>query len=300
MPEESAQATAPPSFDQAFQSAIASESAPAPEAAVESTEEATQDEQAANQSEEQGTEPAQAQESSEEQLLSPEEYDALKDNPKALMKALNRAYTQHRQAMKPWENVIAAFQKDPDGTIRQLAKERGISVAEAVQQQQQAQQQQVQQDTVALLKQSLGPDLDWLADKLAPAIETLTATKFAPLQQQLTEQAVQRSVESALNAFQAKHPDWQDHQAEMTKYGKILHPADGVSEVEYLESLYALATRSQSNAAQTKKVIDRIKQSAAASESPDSGVSPSRVSSKPTGLPTFEQAAAAALKGERW
>lgn len=293
-----AEETAVPSFDQAFDAAVAQHSEPA----VEPVEPATQDEPSETPAEETGAEPALPEESSEEELLSEDEYDALKDNPKALRKALNRAYTQSRQRMKPYENLIKAFEADPDGTLQKLAESRGMSI----QRPGQATEPNAQEQTVDLLKRSLGPELEFLADKLAPAFDTLVQRSIDPVRDSVLEQGAIREVDGALANLSAKHTDWKDYEPEMSRLGAIFQPGIGPdgrptsTQEEYLENLYFLATRTRSNAQQTKKVVQRLQASAKNAENPDSGVASNKVAPRPSGKPTLREAFEAAKAGTRW
>src|SRR5687767_12636528 len=65
----------------------------------------------------------------ENQLLSEEEIEDLKDNPKALEKALNRSYTQRMQALGGVERLARALEDDPEGTLARLAAARGYELS---------------------------------------------------------------------------------------------------------------------------------------------------------------------------
>ena len=291
-------------FDQAFKQAV-EEHTPAapPEPAVEVVPEATPAEVEVEQpGEETGTEPAPPQESSGDELLSDEEYNALKSDPVALRKALNRSYTQKTQQLAPYRKLIEAFERDPNGTLELLARERGMVLQKPT-----TEHPAVPTDqTVKVLKDALGPELDFLADKLGPAFQTLVNQAVGPVKQSVEMSAAQNEAQSVLDSFTAKHPEWKKHEVEMTRLAQVFQPAIGsdgkplVTTAEYMENLFQLASRAESSAEQTKRVVARITKANGNVESPASGVSPNHIAPKPAGLPTIEEAFAAAKAGIRW
>jgi hypothetical protein len=268
----------------------------APEAAIESKE-AEVAETEKTSVEEKEPELAQPPEGSED-LLTQEEYDKFKDNPQELRKALNKAFTQKTQAlseqrksMEPYQNLVENLKNDPQATVRQMARELGIQV-EAPETKQEA--SKVAGQLVADLKADLGPDLEFLADKLGPALERITSKlagqavekEIEPLKQQtreLQEKAVTEQVEANLDLFTKKYPDWKKSEAKMTDIGSRLQPMTDPKTgkpptwMEYMEDLYFLATKDARDGDIAKQTVERMQLSAEKSETSEGGVASSRV-----------------------
>jgi len=251
-----------------------------------------------------------------ESFLTPDEVNKLTPEQQMVHKRMNRAYTAKTQALsaerksiEQYQQLIHAFETNPTETLKTLAKHYGLPVTEAPAVAE-AQVQSMTDSVLTELRESLGPELSFLADKLTPAFdklarhisESVISAKVKPIeeaqQQQIAETAAKQT-EAVLSNFTAKHPGWNKHEAKMAEIGQKLTP-NGMDEVEYLETLYALATAKEQSAAMTKAVVDQINKAAASSESIESGVSASRVASNPPKLPTFAQAWDAAKKGERF
>jgi hypothetical protein len=147
-------------------------------------------------------------------------------------------------------------------------------------------------DIVEAFREKLGPELDYLADDLAPAITDLAQSvvqqRVAPLQAQadaITAHANEEQTAATMKSFADRHPDWQEHEAEMLAQAAGLKP-NGIDELEYLDHLYALATTKASRSA------DRERTTTAEREQ--------REHATPPATPTFQEAFQAAKKGVRW
>jgi hypothetical protein len=115
---------------------------------------------------------------------------------------------------------------------------------------------------------------------------------------QVVSDSAQREAALALEAFGKKFPDWQKHEEAMTELSHKLPPGPGMSEAEYLETLYYLVTRDGATGDAVKKVVERMKESAKGGK-PGTTVASKAVSDRPAGPPTFRQAYEAAKAGRR-
>src|SRR5262249_37999241 len=79
--------------------------------------------------------------------------------------------------------------------------------------------------------------------------------QIAPLQQQ-TNQIVGKSMAEAttatLTAFGQSHPGWEKHEGKMLEIANQIQPTGNMSDSDYLEVLYKLATHGQQSAQKTK------------------------------------------------
>lgn len=331
-----------PSFQEAFQSAKKKHSAPAEQAAP--TKASTEDTQETGtplaEKAEAAAQPADTAKPVATGLISDAEFTALQkthaDDPAALRKALEGAFTKKTQALAderrtlerlaPYQDLIDAYESDPAAVVRTLAEQNGIKLVDDGDEKAAAASGDETTATAVEtvledFKASLGPDLEYLADGLAPAItklvERLTQSTVektvAPLKKQqaaiLNRDATAQS-ELVMESFGKDHPDWKDHEPAMLKLSQKLQP-NGMSEVEYLGHLYKLVTHdSREQARDTdieKKVAERVKatvekmtKGAASSETRTDDTPDSQVRKRPTGSPTFAEAHAAAKRGERW
>ena len=261
--------------------------------------------------------PAKASEPATEeadQLISEKEFEALKNDPAQLRKSLQAAFTkktmavaEQRKTYEKYEGLISAWESNPEQVVTQLAKSIGFDVSKPATKVEAKEQAKTITDE---LREHLGDDLGFLADKLAPAMEKLIqrgveqmmTKEIEPLKQQQHEQAVRAAesqTEAMMEAFTAKHSDWKQHEKEMVALGKKMVPGEGMDDMEYMESLYYLATKDVSEAEKAKKLATRMQESAAKSEESGSGVSGDKVAVSPTKLPSFREAFEHAKRGIR-
>lgn len=273
-------------------------------------------------------------------LLSDEEFAALQtthaDDPVKLRKALEGAFTTKTQALaaerrsverlQSYADIIDAYESDPVATIRELARQNGMEFTpdETPAGETPAGTGSTDATTTvdAVLtefKEALGPELEYLADGLAPAItklvERLAAAQVAkavdPLKkgtEQLLSKAATEQTETIMKGFGEKYPDWQTHEPAMLALAQKLSP-NGMDEAEYLDHLYALVTRDTSAktidakvADGVKKAIAKMEQGARNTEGRDRETPDGKVTTGPPAgrAPDFHEAYAAAKRGERW
>jgi|WetSurMetagenome_2_1015567.scaffolds.fasta_scaffold61665_3 hypothetical protein len=253
------------------------------------------------------------------ELISNERFEALKSNPDALRKEMNRGLTKGfqklagmRKDIEPLRDLIAAFREDPKTTLKSLAPQYGLEIRDAGDTGKPAAPQTPEPDlTTQILeatKASLGAEYEDLAEKLAPAIqwaaELVAGVKTQPLQKrtdELLSQQVQREADLTLSTFAKSHPDFKKYEPRMTELMGKFPPSAQVDETEYLEGLYLMASRDATVGDQVKRTVARITESASAASRRESGsVAPQKVSASPTSPPTFEEALAAAKRGQRF
>lgn len=266
-------------------------------------------------------------------LISPEEFTALQTkhakDPVALVKALEGAFTKKTQTLaaerksverlQQYEPLLDAYESDPMAVLKLLAEENGVELVTKGG----APAAATTETTAAVdtmlddFREALGPELEYLADGLAPAITKLVeklsaktveaATK--PLEEQqksLLRKAANDQTDSVMTTFGTAHPDWKDHEPAMMALAAKIEPK-GMTEVEFLEHLYSVATRDawEKNkdtqiAEATKKAVDKINKGAASTETHQAATPPSQVKKAPPENPTFSEAYEAAKRGERW
>lgn len=248
-------------------------------------------------------------------LITEADYAKVKDDPTAFRKAILKGFTQktqtiaaERKSLGAWGAIRDAITEDPKDGLSRLAREFGFEIhdpkaaAAATVTQTAGDEAETELRTVLA-----GVGLEEIADKLAPVMrkiaEGATGKTLEPLrtqQQQLIDESTQREAKAALDAFGAMHPDWKEHETAMNALAEK-HPAGkNVTAVEWMETLYFLATRESSieKAAQAK--IDKMTKAAGTAERRSSTVADARVSHGPPKHAGFKEAAAAALRGERW
>jgi len=263
--------------------------------------------------------------SSSPDLISEAELSALQqthaDDPAALAKALKGRYTQKTQALAEERKAVAeiarhadflrAYQADPEGTIRAEAERLGIPVGSSQPVQQMEDAVATADTWMADFRTQLGPDLSFLADALAPAVQRMAEqiaqrtveSTVAPLKQAqtvLVEKAAREQSEAMLQAFTAKHPDWKTHEAAMMGIANRVSPKPGMAEAEYLDLLYNVATLDHQKAMAAQAAIERMTKAARTAEPRTDGFSDAKVDvASPKNLSIREAFAAAKQEASR-
>lgn len=299
---------APPTLQQAFADAKAEHSASAEHATAASARTEPETTSATNTPD---SAASSATPSGDSDLISDAEYQALAsqhpDDPVALRKALQGVFTkktqalaEQRRAIEPYAEVLEAFEQDPHGTIRALARQHGLTIAEATQAVADATQTSAVDDGVAAFKAALGPDLDFLADRLAPAAKAMAEAvarqlideRVAPLAEQqdtLLTRAATEQTNAIMQTFTQKRPDWSQHEAKMMEIGSKLQP-NGMDEIEYLDTLYLLATKDTAQGDAVKRTVERMVRGAQEAEGQTRRVPESQVTRTTTKPLTFREA----------
>ncbi len=259
----------------------------------------------------------------EDALLTPEEVSKLSAGDRKLYEKAQKNYTQKTQKLAAdrkaieesraqldrWKPLADALEQDPDRAIEYLAQQRGMKLIKADQDTETV--QTATDETVAQLPEEW-KFLTPLFDQLAKQVEDRTLAKFraelTPIQQ-MQELAISNAVaaetKSTIEAFDAKYPNWKQHEPQMLEIGKKFMPAEGaMTDFEYMETLYKLVTASQSEGDRTKAIVEKINRAVSKSEPISQGADSTSVDHvMPKGLSSserFKAAAKAARRGERW
>lgn len=238
------------------------------------------------------------------QLLTRSEIEALRNDPVALQKALQRAFTQKTQNLAPYARLIQELNRDARGTVIALAKQFGVPIAEtAAESAVRTGQQNAQsaRDTImANLEAAFGPEG---AQALMPVLNHLVEQSVTPIRQQLEQtqaMSVTSEIQSTLDRFTEKHPDWKKYEPKMYEIGKAfqLDPASGVSADSYMEYLFRLAKSEQDVSNEAAALLKRQQASASASEPRSRSTSAAAVSAPPKGPVGLRESIQLAMAGK--
>lgn len=288
--------------EQTEESSDSSESSDDTEAAASvAAEEDDSDSQAGE--EEESSESA-SEEEQEQELISEEEIGALKDNPKALRKALNRSYTQKtqelarmRQELSNAQQLLDSLKADPVGTVKILTAMAGLKVAEP-------ENKQERDELSAELEKILGPEL---AGQFAPIIEKLADRQaqkvMGPVrqrQEQQLKEAAEAQTQSVMAQMDKKYPGWKKHETRMLEYAKKLsaNVSSGITEGEYAELLYRLSTMDEHDGDVAADVVDRVNRNAGKTPAANRSAPPKKVTVNPGKNVSLREALEMAQKGQ--
>lgn len=262
--------------------------------ASEAVPTAAGDTQAASQPAEQTAQaPDQPVASAEDTLLSEEELGKYQD-PKDALKAMQKAFTQKTQKLAEARRMAEAYQRDPLGFAKAVAKHHGLSVADPV---------------------PAPPEADVLASALAPVIGENNANAVKAYITKAIEQTVQplyakaalSESQAVLENFKAKHPDFEQVEPKMAELGQTLFGGSIPATLDQnvvLDALYKLATYDRRSVDATKAVIAKLNNAVASAEPQQQGVAPNRVAPSAPAYKSasegFDAAIAAAKRGEAW
>ena len=291
----------------AFQAAVAEHSKPEQaDAAEKAVESKPVDDTKAAEETPQVLEPetAGAPDETVEQLLSDEDFEKLKGDPAKLRKELQAAFTRKTQSLaevrrdlESKKRLLDELENEPEETVRALAKQLGIDLGK-VAGPTPAEVAPADSPFVKILKTHLGPELEGLADRLAPAITEIAQSIAAKEVQPMRVAELQREVQSDLAAFNKDHPDWKTYEKEIVSLSYKILPGEKMGPSEYLGTLYKLATSDKKVAETVKKTTERIARSVAASELSDSGAATGTIQSSLPKSPTLEEAFQMAIRGQ--
>jgi hypothetical protein len=299
-----APASEPKSFREHFEVAQAQQSTedqaePAP------ASDDTPESKPAQEPEEVADEPTDTTEKPEDAILSSEELATLPPKQRQNAEKWQAKLTQKAQALADqarefgeWKPLIDSLKADPKTTVTRLVEQIGLKLAA--------------QDTTPETKEVLSelPE-EWrflqpMFESLEKRVEARVRAELEPIkeaQNEIVTKASAAETESTIKAFDAKFPGWKKHESKMLEIGKKFVPTAGsMTDFQYMETLYKLATADIEKAEQVKETVKRINQSAAATESPAPGISDNRVEHAlpPPDKRSIRDAYAAASQGIRW
>ncbi len=217
-------------------------------------------------------------------LLPPEEVEKLTGKAKAQYDRMNKAFTTKTQAlaatrkeMEQWTGVIEGLKSNPDAVIEQLAKQRGLTISKP----QEAAIESQAADALAQLPEEWQTFLKPIFEQYGKTILASVDGKLKPIEQahqQIISEATAAETKATIEAFDSKYPGWKKHEAKMTELGgKFIPTAGAMTDFEYMETLYKLATADMKKVDQLKETVKQINKSAASVEPNAPGVSDVRV-----------------------
>lgn len=259
------------------------------------------------------------------------------NDPAALRKALEGAFTKKTQTLsterksverlQSYSDIIDAYEADPEALVEALAQQHGLKLVKAGE----------TTTTETKVEEKKGPaaqpapklsafdDPDQWSEATAAwakaeALRELgESTKKTiddatrPIKEQLaktTDRAAVEATATVMKTFEGQHADWKTHEPAMMALAEKIQP-NGMTELEYLGHLYETVTRAsrEATAKETeaqriadgvKAALDKMKKGAETAETKTASTPEHQVRKAPRGIPTFEEAAEAALRGERW
>lgn len=184
--------------------------------------------------------------------------------------------------------------------VEELARKAGIIGAE-----QGKTVKEIEKSVVDTLKESLGAEYEFLADRLAIGIDKIVkqtvAEQIKPVQAQTNEaieRAIKADIDSAYAQMEAKFKDFKDFDKEMTELSKELPYTGDYPMERYLERLYKLVTTDKKEAKIIKQTVDKINKNA--QELRDSSTEVQDRVKSGSKLPSLNEAVAAAFRGEKF
>lgn len=257
------------------------------------------------------TPPSEVPSDETEPLISDEHADTLKDDPVALRRELQKAFTQktqklatERKELAAYKDLIDAYKADPKATIEALAKNAGLEVKAPEETSTPA--EDPIESVRSALAESLGPEYEDLAERLAPALakavkaeaERATAPLRTMQAQQLQEAALNEA-NAEMEQFGKQHPDWKEYEPEMNALGAMLTPKPGMQPQQFLKMLYMTAKGDKAIAEATAKALTKMQRSAESGAKETGSVAADKVAMTPSKPLTFAEAAAFAKRGIR-
>lgn len=253
-------------------------------------------------------------------LISETDWTALgKLTPAQQRAELNKRWTQKTQelaalkkTLEPKQALLDALETDAEGTIKQLAQQVGLTIAPPPAEQKATETATTIADSAAAaVRQHLGPELDFLAEPLTKAIQavaeqvakSVTEQAVKPVEEktnQIVTQAAIEQVKAIEATFAQKHPDWKKYEPAMVKLGATMQPGQGMTELDYLEALYKLASFEDQVQAAGAKAVTRLSKAAEEAEKAPQSVKESTVQRTAPANASIYDAWHAAKRGERW
>lgn len=254
------------------------------------------------------------EESDATELISKSRFDELKKDPEKLHKELLRAANKKfrdaaeiRKSASSYAGFISALEENPRAALKELAAKLGMTIEGDTEAAVKKSSADAQAEVLDEVRKALGDDYAELADKLVPAVKAIVdrATQVAlkPIvdkQEEIIRDSAMRSSAQAMEQFSKLRPDWKKHEPAMVKLSQKLPPGAGMSESEYLDILYFQVTRDKSTGDAVRRTVNRMTKSAGESKKTTGTVSKDKVAQRPTGTVSFKDAAAAAIRGERF
>lgn len=219
-------------------------------------------------------------------LLTADEVAKLSPKERKLYDKAQKNYTLKTQklaadrkefdAQKP---LMDALRANPMAALEEIAKHNGLTLSKAA-----VQDTNTVDTTTAAALAQLPEELQFLKPVFEQFGKTILATmkgELEPVRQAqatMVSAAAAAETEGTIKAFEASHPGWKKHESQMMEIGKSLIPTAGaMTDFQYMETLYKLATADMKKADQVKETVKQINKSASSVEPNTPGVADSRV-----------------------
>lgn len=218
-------------------------------------------------------EPTETPAPKEESFLDPA---TLPEELKPHWKRMHAAYTKNREDLKQGREAAAQIQRFyadaayADSVVQQRASQLGYQLVrpgQAPGPPASPSGPAVPSELVQDLKTAFGPELGWMAEKMAPAMYGYMQRMLQPLQQQTQQtlqQTLQAEFEKAEQEMDSKYPGWDAKEQDLSSLldwlqrGKPTHPVYG----NRYEALYKLHDVLNGNALGTASAIGKMQQAA--------------------------------------
>lgn len=205
----------------------------------------------------------------------------------------SQAFAEERKKLGPWAEIAASFERDPEGTLKQIQERLPKPPGPA----------KVDPEVLRAIEGQLDDKSKPLAPVVAPIVTALLDTNLAPVRayiQQQQEQAKAAEAQSALAEFEKAHPDWKTYEDKMVEVGAKIQPGS-MSTREFLDALYTLASAdariSKATNERVDSVLEKVTRAAMNAEPDGTSVSPASSVRKATKALSAEEAFALAKQG---
>jgi hypothetical protein len=155
---------------------------------------------------------------------------------------------------------------------------------------------------VDVLKEELGDEYGYLADKFGKAIERILNQELSEVRERVTSaEKNRRNYEDdiALSKFYKDNPDAVKHEKKLLDLMHKLPQSVNLDTYEYLTMLYSLAKNGRTTSSSVRSAVEKMKKNATDANLASSDVEESRVKKGPQ-RPTLDEALNAASKGVAW
>jgi hypothetical protein len=155
---------------------------------------------------------------------------------------------------------------------------------------------------VDVLKEELGDEYGYLAEKFGKAIERILNQELSDVTRKVAateDRRRKQEADSALDKFYKDNPDVKKHEKKIFDLMHKLPQGPDIDTYEYLTMLYSLATNGRTASSSVRSAVDKMKKNATDANIASSDVEESRVKKGPQ-HPTLDEALNAASKGVVW
>lgn len=149
-------------------------------------------------------------------------------------------------------------------TIRAMAAGAGLLGKETPETKQEV--KEAKADLLATLKKSLGPELEWLAVKLSPALTEMLEEERKGMKAQLSTVEQTQTEQEVSRAWDKLHEETKGlsrkFEARMTQLADEIYPAPNQTSLQYLRNLYKIAASDRTASTTRQQMTDKINRNA--------------------------------------